>query len=390
MKVALVSAIYNHGKILTDIGTSLLLAFEEMKEVDRLDVYTQIENEKNSLVTKRARIIPIVHPERPLTYFKLFRMIVKSKYDRVIINSLPTSQGNKNISNLLYLVLPIIWSKIYNLKVSVLYHNSPFLNEVAKLGYTGLKNRLKSRIIKAIERRMYSTCNVYFLLKLYAEGIKKIIPNASVSWISAGAINGFTTLYLNNKLDLDIINKPTSGENSTILIYGSWGPQKDISKALEAMKMLKDSGFKFKVIVAGDINSHFPGYVRIFEETLAKYREVVSDRIGYVSDVDLYSIFLKTDTIILPYVVPGGFSGVLSISTLFRLNIIVPEFDEFKEQSLGYQDVYFVPKNFEAGDIASKVEVVLNKNELGEKKVIEPAVRFKQFIDEITNSHILG
>ena len=34
MKIALVSVIYNHGKILAEIGTPLLLAFEEMKEVE--------------------------------------------------------------------------------------------------------------------------------------------------------------------------------------------------------------------------------------------------------------------------------------------------------------------------------------------------------------------
>ena len=389
MNVALVSVIYNHGKILADSGTSLLLAFEGMKGIDKLDVYTQVEREGNSLFTSRAMIVPVVDPERPLTYLKLFRLVTKAKYDRIVVNSMATSQGNKSISNFLYLCLPIIWSKIYGLKVSVLYHNSPFLNEVGKLGYSGLMNRFKSSIIKAIEKRMYSSCNVYFLLKLYAEKIKKIIPNARVNWINAGVIGGFTTLYLNKKLNFEVINMVPSGKEVTILIYGSWGPQKDVSKALEAVKIVKDSGLIIKVIVAGDSNLHFPGYIRFFEETLANYKEVIDERIGYVNEVSLYSIFERSDLIILPYVVPGGFSGVLSISMLLGLKVIVPEFVEYKEEAAGYRGVHFISKNFSAAEIATKIGELLRKNDLKRGRVIEPALRFRQFIDEIKNSGII-
>ena len=390
MKVALVSAIYNHGKILAEIGTPLLLAFEEMKEVEKIDVYTQMEDDGNILETERTTIIPITDPERPLTYLKLLRLITKSKYDRIVVNSMPTSQGSKNISNLLYLALPIIWSNIHGLKVSVLYHNSPFLNEVGKLGYSGLKNRFKSLIIKAIEKRIYLSCDVYFLLKLYVEKIKKIIPNARANWINAGNIAGFTTLYLNEKLTSDVIEIVPSGKEVTILIYGSWGPQKDMSKALEAVKIVKDSGLIVKVIVAGDSNLHFPGYISFFEETLANYKEVIDERIGYVNEVDLYSIFERSDLIILPYVVPGGFSGVLSISMLFGLSVIVPEFEEYKEETSGYRGVHFIPTNFSATDIASKIKDILRENKSGEGRVIGPAAKFREFIDEVKNSHILG
>ena len=390
MKVALVSAIYNHGKILAEIGTPLLLAFEEMSEVDPFDVYTQIENEGNLFVTNKAKIIPIMDLQRPLTYLKLLRMIARSKYDRIIVNSMPTSQGNKNLPNILYLILPIIWSRIYGLKVSVLYHNSPFLNEVEKLGYSGLKNRFKSWIIKTIEKRMYSSCDVYFLLKLYAERIKEIIPNARVNCINGGGITGFATLYLNKKLVSESVVKIPSEKSPTVLMYGSWGPQKDIRSALQAAKMVKDSGSMIKTVVAGDVNIHFSNYAGTFEGIISEYKEVIDKRIGYVHEADVYSIFMEADTIVLPYVVPGGFSGVLSISTLFRLNIIVPEFDEFKEQSYGYDQVHFVPKNFKPDDVVLSIENILSKIKPGAERIMEPALNFKKFINEIRNSRILG
>ena len=181
-----------------------------------------------------------------------------------------------------------------------------------------------------------------------------------------------------------------SGKEVTILIYGSWGPQKDLSKALEAVKIVKDSGLMVKVIVAGDSNLHFPGYISFFEATLANYKGVIDERIGYVNEVDVYSIFARSDLIVLPYVVPGGFSGVLSISMLFGLKVIVPEFEEFKEQALDYKGVHFLPKSFSATDIASKIKNILRESKSEECRFIEPAQRFKEFIQEIENSRILG
>ena len=84
MKVAVVSAIYNQGKILAEIGTPLLLAFEEMKEVDMVDVYTQVGNDGNSLVNDKATIIPIMNPGRPFTYLKLLRVGRNFRFIRMI------------------------------------------------------------------------------------------------------------------------------------------------------------------------------------------------------------------------------------------------------------------------------------------------------------------
>lgn len=385
MKVALISNIYGHGKILQEIGTPLLLVFEGLEKVDELDIYTHVETEKNVLILHKARIIPTINPERPITYLKLLRDVARLKYDRVIINSMPTSQGNKNVPNLLYLILPILWSRIYGLRILILYHNSPFLNDIRKLGYVSLKNKVKSWIIKMIERRMYFSCDVFFLLELYAERIRKIIPNARVSFLEPGSITGFTTLHLNQKLDSDIIKRIASDKNLTLLIYGSWGPQKDISKALDAIRMLRVAKWKFKTVVAGDINLHFPNYEKELENTLKEYKDFIDKRVGYVSEYDLYSLFSSADVIILPYVTPGGFSGVLSISMLFGLEVIVPEFDEYKKQTKGYGRVHFIPKIFEATDIVSEIENILETKLPFEGSSLFPRKEFQDFMNRVSN-----
>lgn len=75
---------------------------------------------------------------------------------------------------------------------------------------------------------------------------------------------------------------------------------------------------------------------------------------------------------------------------LFELDIIVPEFEEYKEEAAGYGGVHFISKNFSAAEIAAKIEEMLTKNDLEKERVIRPAPEFRQFVDEIEMSHILG
>ncbi|MEM3192334.1 MAG: hypothetical protein QW292_09635, partial [Candidatus Parvarchaeota archaeon] len=315
MKVALISNICGHGRILQDSGTPLLLAAETLQEIESIDVYTHLQTGEKIEFTKKVNIIPIIDPDRPSSYVKLHSAIVNGTYDKVVVNSMPTSQGSKNIANLLFLILPVIWARIYKINVSVLYHNSPYLNDIRKLGYSNAIDAVRSSFIKLIERRMFSSLRVFFLLRLYAERIKKKMPNAKVGWLRPGGITGFTTLYLNNALNSEILVRKTDREIPVVLIYGSWGPQKDIATALEAVKMTKGV-FRYRLVVAGDVNLHFPTYAKTFESYLNNYKEFIDERIGYVDESELYSIFINTDIIILPYNSPGGFSGVMSISML--------------------------------------------------------------------------
>ncbi|MEM3192733.1 MAG: hypothetical protein QW292_11780 [Candidatus Parvarchaeota archaeon] len=160
MKVALISNIYSHGKILQDSGTSLLLAAEALQEIGSIDVYTHLKTEGKIEFTKKVNIIPIIDPDRPSSYLELHRAIVNGTYDKVVVNSMPTSQGNKNIANLLFLVMPVIWSKFYKINVSVLYHNSPYLNDIRKLGYSNVIDAVRSSFIKFVERRMFSYISI--------------------------------------------------------------------------------------------------------------------------------------------------------------------------------------------------------------------------------------
>lgn len=382
MKVATVTNIYGHGKILQHSGTSLVLATQELGGIEEIDVYTHTENGEKIEFTKKVRVIPMINQDRISSYFKLYRAVVTGNYDRVLVNSMPTSQGSRNIPNLLYLILPVIWSRFHKIKVSVLYHNSPYLNNVKALGYSGVSNAIRTFIIKFIERRMFLGCNVYFLLRQYADRIKKNIPKAKAEYSRAVEIDGYTTLYLNGQLYSDTLKKKYNGLKSTLLIYGSWGPQKDIVKALGAVKATKGK-FNYRIVLAGDVNLHFPNYAKTFESNVKNYKEVIDERIGYIDERELYPIFMNADIIILPYLAPGGFSGVLSISMLFGLDIIVPKFDEYKEQASGYEKVHFIPSDFKSENIVDSIEKIMNNRKYPDEFTIESGRSFQDFVAEV-------
>ena len=384
MKIAVVSNIYAHGKILQEIGTPIVLAAGDISEIESIDVFTHLRTAEEIEFNKKVRVIPIIDPDKTSSYFHLYKAIVKSNYDRVLINSMPTSQGSKIMPNLLYLLMPIILSRFYRINVSVLYHNSPYLNDVKKLGYSGILDSIKSPAIKLIEGKMFTSCNVYFLLKQYADRIKQINPDGKTDYLRPNGMAGFTTLYLNDKLRLDSLERTYSEQDFSLLIYGSWGPQKDILKALEAVRIIKNSSLRIKVTVAGDVNLHFPSYKEEFERTLSEYSPYIDKRLQYVNEIDLHSLFLNADVIVLPYTTPGGFSGVLSVAILFKLHVVVPEFEEYIEQTQGYDKVHFIPINFEVNDIALAIKRILLNDQFQQKeRIIKPRQMFEDFVFEI-------
>ncbi len=382
MKVAVVSNIFGYGKILQEVGTPIVLALQEMQDIEDIDVYTHIRTDGQIVFSEKVKVIPIINPEKLLSYFQVYEAISSGNYKRVLVNSMPTSQGNKNVPNLLFLLMPILWSKLRKIKVSVVYHNSPYLNDVRKLGYSSFLDLIKTFVIRFIERRMFATCNVYFLLKQYADRIKEIIQWARTDYLKPDGITGFTTLYLNDELRSDRLERICRASELSLLLYGSWGPQKDISKALDAVKTIKNLGLKIDVTVAGDVNLHFQSYKEEFEKTLSEYSTYVDKRMQYVDEIDLYSLFLNADIIVLPYVTPGGFSGVLSVAMLFGLQLVLPEFEEYTEQAKGYDKVHFIPIDFKMQDIVSAVEDIVKDQISAKERIIEPKKYFEEFLSE--------
>lgn len=389
MRGALVSTIYRHGNILSEFGTTMALAMERVSGISEICIFTTDSNTEGAKFRQTTKVIPMINSGHAASYLKLYHVMRRENFDVIVINSMPTSQGPSLLSNLLYLLLPILLPGEIRKKVRIVYHNSPFLNDIEILGYRGLKSRLQTYVLKLIERRMFRKIKTVFLLEKYAMKIKEKVPDANVSFISSRGLAAFSALYLNGKLDSGSLPvKPPGDRIPTILLYGFWGPQKDLITALKAIQKIRQEPEKFKTVLAGGINVHFQKNVKWYENILTEFHDSLDVVLGYIEEDRTVDLFLESDIIILPYRAVGGFSGVLSHAMFFGLRIIVPMFDEYIEQCGAYPGVIFIPVDYREEDIVSALRSILSAGNY-HRGQISPIAEFSQFVEEFEKKVIM-
>jgi len=113
MKIAYVGDFLNHGKALATSGTPIVLLLSMMEEVESIDVYCPVQNERIEPITlpPKIRVIETYRYDKALSLTKLLR-IRRYSYDKVIFNLLPTAFGNSSITNAFGICIPIILVKL--------------------------------------------------------------------------------------------------------------------------------------------------------------------------------------------------------------------------------------------------------------------------------------
>ncbi len=344
LKLTLISTILNHGLILQEIGTGLTVLFS-MNNLEEINVVTWIKDGSESLEFKKnVYLHECYNPNHPISIFRTLKKVIKDDSDLFIYNIMPTAYGTSIIANFVGLISPIILKIFFHKKVIVIYHNSIHTNDFKALGYYGANNFVKSIVIKTIEKLMFKTVVTCFLSPIYTSHIQSINKNFKVKTLELPYLQTIGTLKLNNILDKEFINN-SPNIVPIILLFGNWGPQKDPENSLKTLKKLHDSGVQFKLIIAGDINIHFPLFKDKISRLFKTYSEIIYKNLGRVKEKDLMGLYLNSDLIILDYKAPGGFSSVLAIAIFFQKFIISKRFSEFISQAKDYKKIIFYQDN---------------------------------------------
>ena len=346
MKVAYVGDFVNHGKSLPTFGTSLVILLSCSKDVDSIDVFSPEKNgqiEDFDLPTK-VKLFEFYKYDHPFSILKLLKVSWNS-YDTVIFNMLPTGFGNSSTANAVGLMLPILLTRLFRQSnIEVIYHNSVFTNDVKKLGYNSPKDKIRSFFLGIVEKSIFKNLNTFVPLSLYKQKIDESIGKNLVRVLNSKYFEAITTLYINKGMDLESMELNKT-DIPTVLMHGSWGPQKNIELGLSMLQNLKESGNKFRLIISGGINHHFSGYERTFDGILNLYSDIIDEYLGPVKEKDIMKIFLKANLLILPYNTPGGHSGVLEQAIFFEVPTIVIDFPEYREQANGISSVKFATED---------------------------------------------
>lgn len=347
MKVAYVGDFINHGKSLQTIGTSIVILLSLLESVESIDVYCPKEN-KDTEEFEFPPKVRLLESYRYEDVKSIFRLLQKpwNKYGAVIFNMLPTGFGNGSLANAAALCIPILLVKIFRLNnIRVIYHNSVFTNDFRTLGYNSPYDKVRSFFLSVVERTLFKNVNSFVLLDVYNKRIDKTIGKNKVHVLKASYLEAITTLYINKKLNVEFLDVETK-LIPTVLMHGSWGPQKNIEMGLSALKKVRESGINFRLVISGGINHHFLEYEKKFRELLISYSDIIDEYLGTVEEKDIMRIFLEASLLILPYNTPGGHSGVLEQAIFFQVPTIAIDFPEYREQAAGFENVTLIdPKD---------------------------------------------
>jgi len=343
VRIAYVGDFINHGKSLQTTGTPVVILLSLLGEVDSIDVFCPEENEKVEKfeLPKKVKLHEFYRYEHSLSILRLLK-IHWDNYDAVIFNMLPTGFGNRTLPNALALIVPIALGIVFrqsNLKV--IYHNSIFTNDIRRLGYNSTFNRIRSFFLGKVEKTLFKNVATFVLLELYKQRIDESIGKNKVHVLNGRYLEAITTIYLNKVMDAELVETEKT-DIPTILMHGSWGPQKNIELGLIALKKLEREGTRFRLVISGGVNHHFPEYRRKFQELLHSYSDVIGEYLGPVTEKDIMKIFLEASLLVLPYNTPGGHSGVLEQGMFFEVPTIAIDFPEFREQTKGISFVRLI------------------------------------------------
>lgn len=357
LKIAYVGDYLNHGSLLSTTGTPLTILLSLLEEVESIDVFCPMENRRvePDYLNEKIKVRSFYIYGNPISLLRLLT-VVKGKYDKVIFNLLPTGFGNSSFSNLTALLIPIFLKTIFRQKgLIVIYHNSVITNDFKRLGYKGVFNQVRALVLKMIETLIFKTVRTFVFLKQYQKNITNAIGKNKVEVLNGRYLEAITTVFLNEVISSIEMKSP--GNTPVILLHGAWGPQKNLSFALDILDELRQCGNKFSVIISGEANNHFPFYKEKLNAMLKLHSGIVHEYLGYVYEKDILTIFSRADLLILPYSSPGGHSGVMEQAIFFEVPTVGVKFSEYVEQSEG---IDFIQLCIES-DLKETIKMALNR-----------------------------
>jgi len=344
LHIAYVGDFVGHGTNLPQLGTAIAVLSARNPKVEILEVMCPTDtglDEPPGVLPERVRLTPLYDLSRPLSLLRVVKSIRKEKFDLVIFSLYPTAFGRGNVANLLGLLNPILVSLFSNARVSTIYHNSVRTNDYRKLGYTRPVDYLRARFIRGLERALSYRSRMFLTLDSYETTMRRAIAKGNVDRIDIefmDAIAGAFTRGLLGKSSISSLPYRRS-PHPTILLHGWWGPQKDLRFALQTLRQVRRTGRDLHVVLSGGVSRKFPWYQTEFDSVRSEYADVVDEYLGYVSEATLSDLLIGCDILLLPYVTPGGVSGVLESASFYGMAVIAPDFPEFHEQAVTKSNV---------------------------------------------------
>lgn len=327
MKVGVFGTLPPLTERLSSVSSGMLILLSKSPDIERITFYGQ----EGSFIPRAAEASKVQLKRSwsigsPISIIRtLVHMLRDRESEAYFFNASLTMFGPDKLSNVVGLLVPSMLAKLTQKKVVVYMHDFIETEEPAKLGYN--VNLVSKVTASLLEKLLIDSTLVivprpsqkYILEKKYRRPVTSLV----VPFVEGlNGVSGMSRMSFQT---------PRKTDSVRILLFGKWGPQKDLNGALDIISRLMRNGARIKVTVAGGINPNFPEYREVMHNTL---REFPGDPIEYRPDVPdelVPELFQDADILFLPYFASGGYSGVMNLGALYNLKIVAYDVKELRE-----------------------------------------------------------
>ena len=314
---------------LSTTSTGLVALFSMSEKIEKVIVFSpQSSVLLNGLDSKKIRMVPSWKYDSVISLLKtLFKMIrMRQDVDIYFFNIFLTSFGSSRKANVTGLLLPILLARLTGKRVCTYMHNFIETQNIEKLGYRRTWWAIK--IANLLERLIAH--NTLLLVPLKSQRtVLETILHTRVHNVVIPYVEGLCSFMCRPNVGSNF--RKGNGVVPTFLLFGSWGPQKDLEGALTIFGELSSEGNDLQVVVAGKVNSNFPGYDRKIENVIDDFPVKNVNWTKNVPEENVSELFYGSDVLFLPYNAAGGYSAVMNVGAFYGIKVVAYDIPELRE-----------------------------------------------------------
>lgn len=355
LRVALFGTFYPETTMAGNSSTGFATALVMSKGLASVIIFAQFgASLPEGEMWSKARLIPCWNHNDPISLIRALRILLTESpnVDGFLFNTYVTGFGRAATANVVGLLIPPLLRLLTHKPVTVYMHNFLETQDAVHLGYR--PSFVQRCGVRLLERLMLHSTQVVVPLESQAATISRlfhIVPKRI--FIPFNEPFGLIASRGEPQIrPLSVSHAPTK-----ILLLGNWGPQKDLTGALQALLAARERGGSFAVSLTGIVNPHFPRYQSELETLSRTLGSDLFHFLGKVPENEMISLVNEHDLLILPYNATGGYSGAMSLGAYCGIGIISYDLPQLREtaKELGVEPV-FLPK----GDIDALAKAILS------------------------------
>lgn len=247
----------------------------------------------------------------------------------VLFNWFPTCFGESRTANAAGMLLPALVRASTRRPAFVYAHNFIETQDVRRLGYR--PNRVERLALATFERTLARTSEVIVPLESQRRAVAALFHGSVVARPIPFAEALFGHWVHGLAPDRSFGESIPPKQAYRILLFGVWGPQKDLGSVLPVLERLYQEGHHFETVFAGTFNRFFPAYRARLEEAVARLPPESCRFVADPPDEATPELFGGSDLVILPYNAIAGPSGVMGLAAFHACQIVAYDVPELRE-----------------------------------------------------------